>query len=239
MTTEILKDYIIYKLYCKNKEIIDEYYGHTCAFRARKCHHKASCNNENDRDYNTDKYKFIREKGGWDNWIMSPIEELKNCSLINAQIREQFHIDLNKSTMNKNKAYITEEQRLDYQKEYFLENRDTLLEKQKEYYLENRDKIVEQKKQYCLENRDKILEQKKQYRLENRDTILEKQKEKYLENRDTILEKQKEYRLENRDKILEKKKEKITCICGKIIRKDVKLRHEQTKFHCKFIQSAM
>ena len=57
MTTEILKDYIIYKIYCKNNEITDEYYGHTSAFRARKCHHKGQCNNETN---NTEKYKIIR-----------------------------------------------------------------------------------------------------------------------------------------------------------------------------------
>jgi len=136
MTTEILKDYIIYKLYCKNKEIIDEYYGHTSAFRARKCHHKNCYNNENNREYNTDKYKFIRKNGGWDNWEMVPIEEIKNCSLINAKIREQYYIDLNKSEMNKNKAYTTEEQKIDYQKEYHKDY-------DKEYHLKNRDTILE------------------------------------------------------------------------------------------------
>jgi hypothetical protein len=131
MTTEIFKDYIIYKIYCKNKEIIDEYYGHTSAFRARKCVHKNCCNNENDSSYNTEKYKIIRLNGGWNNWIMSPIEEIKNCSLVNAKIREQFHIDLNKSLMNTRKAYITEEQI----KEKYLENRDKLLEYQKQKYI--------------------------------------------------------------------------------------------------------
>jgi len=228
MTTEILKDYIVYKLYCKNKEINDEYYGHTSAFRTRKCSHKTKCNNENDREYNTDKYKFIRLNGGWDNWEMVPIEELKNCSLINAKIREQFYIDLNKSEMNKNKAYITEEKKLDYHKEYY-----------KEYLLENRDRILEKDKQYYLENRDKISEKKKEKYLENRDTILEKAKEKYLENRDTILKKTKEKYLENRDTILEKAKEKMTCVCGKSFTKNAKAQHERSQFHCQFIQSAM
>jgi len=161
-TTDILKDYIIYKIYCKNKEITDEYYGHTCAFRNRKYNHKGYCNNENGPLYNLQIYQFIRLNGGWDNWEMVPIEELKRSTLINAKIREQFYIDLNKSEMNKYKAYITEEQKKERDKK-----------NHKEKYLENRDTI------------------KEKY-LENRDTILEKAKEKYLENRDTILEKQKE-----------------------------------------------
>ena len=162
MTTEILKDYIIYKLYCKNKKITEEYYGSTCAFRNRKYKHKNCCNNEKDPSYNTDKYKFIRDNGGWNNWEIVPIEEIKNCSLVNAKIREQYHIDLNKSIMNQIKAYITEEQIKERDKkkakEYRLENLDTLKEKNKEYHLENRDKISKKQKEYRLENRDKILE---------------------------------------------------------------------------------
>jgi hypothetical protein len=145
-TNDILKDYIIYKIYCKNKEITEEYYGNTSAFRNRKYKHKGSCNNENNSSYNQEKYKIIRSNGGWDNWIMSPIEELKNCSLVNAKIREQFYIDLNKSKMNQIKAYITEEQKKEQKKEYQLENRDKILEYLKEYRLENIDTISEKKK---------------------------------------------------------------------------------------------
>ena len=206
MTTEILKDYIIYKIYCKNNEITEEYYGHTSAFRARKWHHKGQCNNETYERYNTEKYKIIRLNGGWDNWEMVPIEELKNCSLVNAKIREQFYIDLNKSGMNKNKAYITEEQIIERDKKYHLENIDKISEKNKEWYLENRDKILEKKKEYHLENRDKISEKKK------------------------------EYRLENRDKISEKKKEKMTCVCGSTFRICAKARHEKSKKHQQFLQ---
>jgi len=171
-TNDILKDYIIYKIYCKNKKITDEYYGHTSAFRNRKYQHKNCCNNENSREYNTDKYKIIRSNGGWSNWDMVPIEEIKNCSLVNAKIREQFHIDLNKSLMNKLKSYITEEEKLDYHKEYHLENRDKIVEKKKEYRLENRDKISERDKKYYLENRDKILEKKERISFRKNDLYL-------------------------------------------------------------------
>jgi len=232
MTTEILKDYIIYKIYCKNKEITDEYYGNTSAFRQRKNQHKNCCNNENSPSYNQEKYKIIRSNGGWDNWIMSPIEEIKNCSLVNATIREQYHIDLNKYNMNTRKSYIIEKKKLDYNKKYRIENRDKILEYHKEYHLENRDKILEKKKEKYLENRDKILEKKKEKYLENRDKILEKKKEKYLENRN----KNKEKYLENRDKILEKQKEKMTCICGSTFRICDKAQHNKSKKHCDFIK---
>ena len=40
-------------------------------------------------------------------------------------------------------------------------------EKRKQYYLDNKEKILEQKKQYGLNNKEKITKQKKQYRLDN------------------------------------------------------------------------
>jgi len=161
-TNDILKDYIIYKIYCKNKEITDEYYGHTSAFRNRKYKHKGICNNENRLEYNQEKYKIIRENGGWDNWTMSPIEEIKNCSLINARIREQFYIDLNKSEMNKNKAYTTEEENKEQQKErnriYRESNKEKIVEQQKEIYENNKEKIKEKSKNYYESNKEKLKE---------------------------------------------------------------------------------
>jgi hypothetical protein len=205
MTTEILKDYIIYKIYCKNKEITDEYYGHTSAFRNRKYKHKGICNNENRLEYNQEKYKIIRSNGGWDNWTMSPIEEIKNCSLINARIREQYHIDLNKSEMNKNKAYTTEEENKEQQKE--------------------RNRI------YRKSNKEKIVERNRIYRKSNKEKIVEQQKEIYENNKEKIKEKSKNYYESNKEKL----KEKMTCICGKTFKKYSKVLHERSQFHCKYI----
>jgi hypothetical protein len=151
MTTDILKDYIIYKIYCKDEKIIDEYYGHTCAFRGRKNVHKNCCFNENRAEYNQEKYKIIRSNGGWNNWVMSPIEELKNCSLINAKIREQFHIDLNKCNINIKKSYVTEEQKKERNnknnKERYQNNKENILEKSKERYQNNKENILEKSKE--------------------------------------------------------------------------------------------
>jgi len=170
MTPEILKDYIIYKIYCKNKEINDEYYGHTSAFRARKSSHKTKCNTEHSNEYNTEKYKIIRLNGGWDNWDMVPIEEIKNCSLINAKIREQFYIDMNKTDMNQLKAYITEEQTKEYQKQYYVNNKENINIKSNEYYVNNKEKINEKKKQYRENNKEK----QKQYYENNKEKMKEK-----------------------------------------------------------------
>jgi len=219
-TKDILKNYIIYKLYCKNKEITDEYYGHTSAFRNRKYKHKQCCINENDIEYNTDKYKFIRLNGGWSNWDMVPIEEIKSCSLVNAKIREQYHIDLNKSTMNKNKAYITEEQRLERDKN-----------KMKDYREEHKEERADYNKNYKEEHKEEIAD----YNKNNKEVIAERKKIYYENNKEVIAEKTKIYRSNNKEKIEEKSKEKITCACGSTFRIYGKLKHERTNKHCEFI----
>jgi hypothetical protein len=234
-TNDILKDYIIYKIYCKNKEINDEYYGHTSAFRNRKYIHKNCCNNENRLEYNTEKYKIIRDNGGWHNWEMVPIEEIKNCSLINAKIREQYHIDLNKSTMNKNYAYITEEQIKEKAKIYRKNNKEVLEEKAKIYYENNKEVIAEKAKIYCENNKEVRGEKAKIYRKNNKEVIAEYGKNYRSNNKEVIAEKAKIYRKNNKEKIEEKHKEKITCACGSTFRIDAKSKHERTNKHCEFI----
>ena len=240
-TNDILKDYIIYKIYCKNKEITDEYYGHTSAFRERKYMHKGSCNNEHCKGYNQEKYKIIRDNGGWDNWIMSPIEELKNCSLINAKIREQFHIDLNKSKMNQLKAYITEEQKIErnkkIQKEYYEIHKEEILEKVKNYYEIHKEEKIQYHKNYYETNKEEIVERSKINYDTNKEVILQKQKEHYEIHKQEILERQHIYHENNKEEINEKAREKITCSCGSTFTKKQKLRHEKSLKHQTFINS--
>ena len=210
----MLKDYIVYKIYCKDIKIKDEYYGSTSAYRARKCCHKTRCNNVNDKDYNTTKYKIIRSNGGWNNWVMSPIEEIKNCSLINSKIREQYYIDLNKPIMNEIKAYLTEEQTLkriiEYDNKYRKNNKDKIVE--------HRENNKEKAKEYRKNNRKKRVEYEKHYRENNKEVLSEKSKEYY-------------------NNIKEQKKESFNCICGSTYTSCHKSRHEKTKKHINFINN--
>lgn len=77
-------------------------------------------------------------------------------------------------------------------------------DKKKQYYLKNKDKILQTKKKYYLENKDKILQNVKQNYLENKD----KKKQYYLKNKDKIAQTKKQYYLKNKDKILQKKRQK-------------------------------
>ena len=67
----------IYKICCKDTLITDIYVGHTTNFTKRKNQHKTSCSNENDKKYKQYVYEFIRQNGGWENWTMLQIENIK------------------------------------------------------------------------------------------------------------------------------------------------------------------
>jgi hypothetical protein len=94
---------IIYKICCKDETIQDLYVGHTTNFIQRKYLHKTACNNINAtaKIYNT-----IRSNGSWENWDM--IEIAKYCckDSTEARIKEQYHYNELKSTLNSVPPYI-------------------------------------------------------------------------------------------------------------------------------------
>jgi hypothetical protein len=202
---------IIYKIY---KEGIDDFYvGSTTDFIKRKYGHKSASKIDEKKIY-----KIIRDNGGWDEWIMTAIEEYKECeNQTQARIREEeWRVKLN-ATMNTIKAYLSIEEKKEQQKEYRELNKDIIKEKKKEYYYKNIDKLKEQKKEYRELNKDIIKEQQKEYRELNKE-----QKKEY----------DKEYKKNNINKIKEYKKETIYCnFCKKDINKNNKSQHYKTQLH--------
>ena len=79
------------------------------------------------------------------------------------------------------------EHRNEYQKEWRLQNK----EYDKEYYLKNKEKIKEQKKEYF--SRPEIKEHRAKYRLKNIEKINKQKKEWYLKNTEKIKKQKKEY----------------------------------------------
>ena len=65
-----------------------------------------------------------------------------------------------------------------YKKQFFINNKETILEKYKQYYLYNKENILEQKKQYYLYNKENILEKCKQYRKNNIEKILKRDRKR-------------------------------------------------------------
>ena len=107
---------IIYQITCNDPLITDSYVGSTTNLHLRKINHKTNCNNKSkkNRHYNLNLYKFIRENGGWDNFIFKILEEY-NCENKNELlIRERYFIDLLKSSLNVEMPFrtLTEKQKL-------------------------------------------------------------------------------------------------------------------------------
>jgi len=186
---------IIYKIWKDD----DFYVGSTTDFVKRQYHHKQSCNNEK-RNFKI--YQMIREKGGWDSWQMTPLEEYKECQTqVQARIREEeWRVKLN-AQLNMIRAFIDEEQ------------------------------CKEEKKKYQQEHKEEILEYKKKYQQEHKEERLKYQKQFYQEHKEERLKYQKQFYQDNADKIKEKNKQKCDCECGEKYTQSNKARHEKSIKH--------
>jgi hypothetical protein len=141
---------IIYKIY---KDGVDDFYiGSTTQFIKRKNQHKSASKIDEKKKI----YKIIRDNGGWDEWIMTAIEEYKDCeNQTQARIREEeWRFKLN-ATMNTLKAYLSIEEKKEYYKEYYKINIDKIKKQSTDYYNKNSDKIKKQSTENYNKNIDK------------------------------------------------------------------------------------
>jgi len=122
-------------------------------------------------------YQFIRQNGGWDNWIMVQIE-LKKCKdKREAELIEHNFIQELKATLNVNNPYgMYKENPQQYKEDWYEENKEEILEKAKEYYEENKEQKLEYQKQYAEEHKEEIAEKQKEYREKNKDKLSEQKK---------------------------------------------------------------
>ena len=206
MTTIANKVGYIYKIVCNNPEITDCYVGSCQSFRTRKTNHKNRCNNENNKDYTMNVYQFIRANGGWANFNMLAIEQVNYTIKHELLMRERFHLERLKATLNKIIPTRT-------QQEYYEANKTIINQQQKEHYEANKEKISERHKQYREDNKEQLI----QYRRLNRDKAIKKSKEYYEANKNEILE--------------QKKKQLITCECGRTVKKSDISKHRKTNIH--------
>tara|TARA_Y100000389_G_scaffold108656_1_gene105784 strand:- start:502 stop:978 length:477 start_codon:yes stop_codon:yes gene_type:complete len=116
----------IYKLVHRN-DLDNEniYIGSTTNFRGRKGIHKSNYFNINSKNHNVPIYQYIRNNGGWDNWLMIEIEKFSCNDKRELEIRERYWIEKNKSKLNACIPTRTP-------KEYRQDNRERLLEQKKQ-----------------------------------------------------------------------------------------------------------
>jgi len=146
------KEYIMYKIICNTDDNLI-YIGSTTNFKCRKSQHNFCCNDPKSKKYNLKIYENIRNNGGWENWIMKPIEIYNTDNKIKAKIRENQLMEEYKSNLNCIKAYINYKE---YQKEYRGKNIDKNKNYQKDYRVNNTDENKKYQKEYKEKNKKEI-----------------------------------------------------------------------------------
>ena len=100
--------------------------------------------------------------------------------------RERYYID-SIECVNKYRPIVSVE-----------EKKEKMIGIHKNWYKNNKETILDKAKEYQQINKDKIAERKKIYRNNNKDKIVEKAKEYYELNKENIIQQKKEYRLKRK-----------------------------------------
>jgi len=150
---------LIYKLKCKDTNITEVYYGSTCDFPDRYNEHRRQCIIPTSKEYNSKKYKFIREHGGWEGWTMMKVKNFPCNSKDELETEEDKYIVIGLSAeggcLNTNRARRTKEQ-------YYNDNNVRLKLKQIKYRKDNIDAIRKKEKiKYTCECGDTLTKSKK------------------------------------------------------------------------------
>jgi hypothetical protein len=194
-TTSDIDNYVMYKIYPKNKELGLCYIGHTTNFVERMKRHKLQAVNENGNKSHQKHYLAIRQNGGWDEWEMVEIEKFNGKTRLEARMREQELIEECNANLNTLNAYITEEKRKAIKKaiteKYREENKELIRQQEKKYKEDHKEIIAEQMKKYRSENKEKIYEKTKEYRENNKEKHQEWQKAWTEKNKEILKEKRK------------------------------------------------
>jgi len=115
-------------------------------------------------------HNFIRSKNMNFNYIL-----VSSCMVSNKDQQRQFEqtvISEMKPNLNQVRAYATEDQKIERQREYYSENKEQKKEYQKVYKKNNKEQI----KELYNKNKKSILENAKEYYNKNKKSILEKNK---------------------------------------------------------------
>ena len=132
---------IIYKLvHNEDYDNVNIYIGSTTDFIRRKNKHKSCCNCVTNRDHNDKKYQYIRGNGGWEEWNMIEVEKFSCNDKREAEAREEYWRCHFNSQLNTKRAYITDVEKIDYKKQFYLDNKGKKLEYQKNYYYNKKNK---------------------------------------------------------------------------------------------------
>ncbi len=123
---------VIYKIVCNDLNVKDLYIGSTTEFIKRKCAHKNATMNEKHPKHNAKKYQFIRDNGGWDNFMMLEIEKYPCVDGNEARLRERYWFEQLQATLNTYRPIVSKEEAEIRLKDYKENNREVHNEKRRE-----------------------------------------------------------------------------------------------------------
>ena len=163
---------IIYKIVCNDLSINETYVGHTTSFTKRKTSHKSAFN----RSSSLKVYEVIRANGGWDNWVMLEIEKFPCGDLNEALARERYWYEKLKSKLNANKPCTSDDEKVEYHKQYNIINKTRQNNACKDYYKLNKEAIDARKREYEKVNKERLSEERRLNREPFRKQLAEKAK---------------------------------------------------------------
>lgn len=164
----------IYAIICRDtgKKYIGSTYEPTLAKRLAKHNNNFKDWIKGKRSYVTS-YDILQEN----NYHIVLIESYPCNSKDELRMREQYHIDLN-NCVNKQKAILTNEQRLEREQKYRDEHKEQIAEYNKKYKKECKEKIIEHAEKYRNKHKNKLSEKGKIYYELNKEKINEKARER-------------------------------------------------------------
>ena len=248
----------IYKLCCNDINIKDIYVGHSTDYKSRNQSHKKSCNNVNNKSYNAYKYQFIRDNGGYENWRMIKLYDYPCNSKREAEMEEDKTMRELGATLNSYRAYVTEEEKKEWQKQYEekRKNDPKRIQQQKEYRKKKYEDNKEESNKKCKEWRENNKEHLKEYnekRKNNPEYIKwrkeyeekrkndpeyikwQKEYEEKRKNKPERIEYKKNYCIEYYQNHKDELKQKVKCqYCNTELNKSSLKKHQKTKSCLKF-----
>lgn len=198
------EDAKIYKLTCTDGRY---YYGSTIrTLKERLGHHK-----ESSKTLSSKVYSHIRTLG-WDNVTIDLVESVSCANRKELRVVENTYIQSKKddpNCLNTLRAYTSDEEKANMEKErqaknadhrkevvhaYYESHKDTINERHKTYYQEHKNEFAERGRAYNQSHRAEIAEQRKRHYEENKERLCREKREKRAQNPDYYRQKDKEYR---------------------------------------------
>lgn len=170
------KDYsksVVYKITCKNESVSFTYVGSTSNWRQRYSQHKSDCNNVKSPRHTLQLYDFMRNNGGWDNFVMILVQELCCANKRELDKREQYWKDIYVDSIGKNsygqsltprkpfnRAFLSPEQHKEANNKYYQAKKEEIKKQKRDEYA--KDKSFKQM-YYQLHKEQILLKAKEAY----------------------------------------------------------------------------